>query len=125
MASNDETAIARRFHDATMHSRVSVRTSGHSLDWEIKPFPFKVYTDLAALSLPRDFDAVSVDTLLALREALSPPAARLTLRAVAALLYFAAGVTKKKTYPGGRRGSVPGRSVDGRSLPDRALSGRG
>ncbi|MGH7335582.1 MAG: SagB family peptide dehydrogenase, partial [Candidatus Rokuibacteriota bacterium] len=103
MAANDAIGIARGFHDETAHSRVSVRTSGHTLDWEIKPFPFKIYPDLAGLALPRDFDPVTLDTLLALGErwGSSSSAERLTLRAVAALLYFAAGVTKKKTYPGG------------------------
>src|SRR4029077_6343472 len=31
----------------------------------------------------------------------APPAGRLTLAALTALLYYSAGVTKKKTYPGG------------------------
>src|SRR5262245_13483281 len=101
MAPNDQTGIARAFHDDTAHSRVSVRASGHTLDWDIKPFPFKVYTELRAHSLPRDFDPMALDTLLALAVEPSPPAERLTLTMLAALLYFTAGVTKKQTYPGG------------------------
>jgi SagB-type dehydrogenase family enzyme len=101
MATNDERGAARAFHDDTAHSRVSVRTSGHTLDWEVKPFPFKVYTELSPIPLPRDFEAVALDTLAALGGPPSPPAGRLTLKSVSALLYFAAGVTKKKTYPGG------------------------
>ena len=98
---NDDVRVARAFHDRTAHSRASVRTSAHVLDWDIKPFPFKVYTDLPALPLPRDFDPVAIDALAALGAEPAPAPARLTLERVAALLYFSAGVTKKKTYPGG------------------------
>ena len=38
-------SVARRFHDETVHTPCSVRTSGHTLDWDNKPFPFKIYTD--------------------------------------------------------------------------------
>jgi SagB-type dehydrogenase family enzyme len=96
---NDATEIARRFHDLTTHTPRSVRTSGHTLDWDVKPFPFKVYTELPALPLPRELDAVTAPTLTAL--AAEAPPARLTLEGLATVLYYAAGVTKKKTYPGG------------------------
>ena len=46
--------MARRFHDETTHTPYSIRASGHTLDWDNKPFPFKVYTDVPALPLPRD-----------------------------------------------------------------------
>jgi SagB-type dehydrogenase family enzyme len=92
--------LARRFHDETAHTPYSVRTSGHTLEWDIKPFPFKVYTDVPALPLPRDVDVLATPTLQALATP-AAPVARLTLSALTALLYYTAGVTKKKTYPGG------------------------
>jgi SagB-type dehydrogenase family enzyme len=91
---------AREYHDRTTHSPASVRTSGHTLEWDVKPFPFKVYTDLAALPLPRELDPVGIDTLAALADP-AAPATALDLGRLAAVLYYAAGVTKKKTYPGG------------------------
>jgi SagB-type dehydrogenase family enzyme len=91
---------AREYHDRTTHSPASVRTSGHTLEWDIKPFPFKVYTDLEAIPLPRELDPLGVDTLSALA-APAPAAASLGLSQLTAVLYYAAGVTKKKTYPGG------------------------
>ena len=94
------TVGARRFHDETAHTPYSVRTSGHQLEWDIKPFPFKVYTELPAVALPRDVDVLATPTLEALARA-APPAERLTQPALTALLYYTAGVTKKKTYPGG------------------------
>jgi SagB-type dehydrogenase family enzyme len=101
MSGAGDGTTAREFHDRTAHSRASVRAGGHSLAWDVKPFPFKVYPGLPAFPLPRDFDSVPLDTLVALGGTIPPPAARLTLAAVAALLYFSAGVTKRKTYPGG------------------------
>src|SRR5262249_10728043 len=91
---------AREYHDRTVHSPASVRTSGHTLEWDIKPFPFKVYSDLAAIPLPREIDPVATDTLVALA-APAPAAPKLGLGELAAVLYYTAGVTKKKTYPGG------------------------
>src|SRR5687767_349032 len=93
-------SVARRFHDDTTHTPYSIRASGHTLDWDNKPFPFKVYTDAPAIQLPRDVDVVATPTLEALATP-GPPTARLTLGALTSLLYYTAGVTKKKTYPGG------------------------
>jgi SagB-type dehydrogenase family enzyme len=92
---------ARRFHDATTHTPDSVRRSGHALDWDIKPFPFKVYTDAPSIELPREVDTLSTPALAAVSGASAPPAARLTLAALTSLLYYTAGVTKKRRYPGG------------------------
>ena len=92
---------ARRFHDATTHTPRSVRSSGHALDWDNKPFPFKVYIDAPSVPLPREIDALSTPTLVAVSGAGGTPAARLTLGDLTALLYYTAGVTKKRTYPGG------------------------
>ena len=99
--SNRETRIAREYHDRTAHSPSSVRTSSHALAWDIKPFPFKVYTDLPPLALPREVDPLPIDTLAALAAGPKGAAARVTLADLTALLYYAAGVTKKKTYAGG------------------------
>jgi SagB-type dehydrogenase family enzyme len=91
---------AREYHDRTAHSPASVRTSGHTLEWDIKPFPFKVYTDLPAIPLPRELDPLEIDTFAALADR-APAAATLSLGQLAAVLFYAAGVTRKKTYPGG------------------------
>ena len=88
---------ARQYHDATAHSPHSVRTNAHSLEWDIKPFAFKVYTDVPAIELPRSFDPPAADTLEAIasmRDDTTP----LDLERLAALLYLSAGVTRKKVY---------------------------
>ena len=91
---------AREYHNRTAHSPASVRSSGHTLEWDIKPFPFKVYTELAAITLPREIDPLAIDTLAAIASP-GPAAATLDLGRLAAVLYYAAGVTRKKTYTGG------------------------
>src|SRR2546421_11717980 len=93
--------VARRYHDLTVHSPDSVRASGHALDWDNKPFPFKVYTDIPGLHLPREVDVLATPTLAAIAGYGPPPRPRLTLGALVSLLYYTAGVTKQKTYPGG------------------------
>ncbi len=94
------TSVARKFHDETAHSPYSVRTNSHALEWDIKPFAFKVYTDAPALTLAREIDVIAPPALTALAQA-AAPASRLTLAALTTLLYYTAGVTRKKTYPGG------------------------
>jgi SagB-type dehydrogenase family enzyme len=97
---NDESWRARAYRDATVHSPRSVRASTHRLDWDTKPLPFKIYPDLPAITLPRDFPAPAIDTL----EALSGrPRERhaLDLERLAALLFYSAGVTRTMTYRGG------------------------
>jgi SagB-type dehydrogenase family enzyme len=98
---NRETRVARVYHDQTAHSPASIRTGTHVLDWDIKPFPFKVYTDLAPLALPREIDPLATDTLAALAAGAPGGAEHVTLADLATLLYYSAGVTKKRTYPGG------------------------
>src|SRR5213596_694766 len=93
--------VARRYHDLTAHSPDSVRASGHELDWENKPFPFKVYTDIPGLHLPREIDVLATPALAAIGGEGAAPPAGLTLAALTSLLYYMAGVTKRKTYSGG------------------------
>ncbi len=79
-----------------------MRQSGHVLDWETKPLPFKVYPALEQIRLPTALPALSADTFAALTPAdPSAAAAPLDLERLAALLFFSAGVTRVKTYPGG------------------------
>ena len=97
MSGNADGGIARRFHDVTTHTPYSVRTSGHTLDWDVKPFPFKVYTDRPAVELPRTFDPIGMDALEAVADG-HPAAGTLDLERLAGVLYMTAGVTRKKVY---------------------------
>lgn len=97
---NREIGAAREYHDLTAHSPRSVRESGHYLDWDTKPFLYKVYPDLPVTPLPREFPQPAHDTLEAMSIFQGSEEA-LTLDMLASLLFFTAGLTKKKTYPGG------------------------
>jgi SagB-type dehydrogenase family enzyme len=52
----EDPGAALRYHEATKHSFVSVRTSGHRLDWENRPHPFKEYLELEPGPLPPELD---------------------------------------------------------------------
>jgi len=93
---------ARAYHDETKHSRASVRTDRHALDWANKPFLFKVYPDAPAVTLPREVSPPALPALEAVARCVADPGAgRVDLAALAQLLFFSAGLTKRKVYPGG------------------------
>jgi SagB-type dehydrogenase family enzyme len=100
MSGNRHPEAARHYHEATVHSPQSVRQSRHRLDWDSKPEPFKIYPELPAVPLPRDFPEPAPDALAAISGE-SSRAASLGLERLASLLFFTAGVTKRKSYPGG------------------------
>ena len=91
---------ARHYHTATKHSYWSVRSSGHYLDWDTKPFLYKIYPALEPIRLPQALPWATQETLAVLRGE-GPGAQALTLERLASLLFFSAGVTKKKVHAGG------------------------
>jgi SagB-type dehydrogenase family enzyme len=103
LSKSDPASPARAYHDATRHTWQSVRSGDHFLDWEIKPFPFKVYPDAPAVTLPRELRRPARPALavLAGEPATGGEPAPLDLERLAELLFFSAGLTKKKVYPGG------------------------
>jgi SagB-type dehydrogenase family enzyme len=74
MGNWDDPGAAFRYHEATKHSFVSVRASGHRLDWENRPHPFKEYLGLEPEPIPPELDR---------------------------LLRVGAGVVRARTSPGG------------------------
>ena len=100
-----EDAAARailEYHEATKHSFDSVYRAPQHLDWDVMPRPFKVYPDLAPLPLPRDFTSSTRPALAAIAD---PGTARrgpaLDRQSLAHLLYFTAGVLRRRSFPGG------------------------
>ena len=100
---NADAAGARRYHERTKHSVQSVRASGHFLDWDIMPRPFKVYPDLEPIPLPRDLRSAPRPALAAIADpgAATGDGPALDRGVLARLLYFSAGVLRHATYPGG------------------------
>ncbi len=108
------------YHETTKHSYQSVRTSGHYLDFANYPLPFKIYSGLALIPLPRDWagsntgalSAISHSTISSpglLEAATRPPDLKMDLKrdpemdlkTLASILFHAAGVTRRRSYPGG------------------------
>jgi SagB-type dehydrogenase family enzyme len=101
--SNRDVDAARKYHNGTKHSYISIRTQPHSLDWENKPLLFKIYPTLEVMRLPLDFKQTGVAAL----SAISAPAVTSAadsipdLDALAQLLFFSAGVTRSRKFDGG------------------------
>ncbi|NIO06503.1 MAG: SagB/ThcOx family dehydrogenase, partial [Deltaproteobacteria bacterium] len=100
---NRELEAAWNYHNRTKHSYHSVRNSSHFLDWENQPLPFKIYSNLDPISLPHDLNSSGVSAL----KAIADPGPRketktkIDKQLLAEILHFAAGITKRRTYPGG------------------------
>jgi SagB-type dehydrogenase family enzyme len=100
---NREVQAAWKYHDGTKHSYWSIRNRPHFLDWANRPLPFKIYPKIEPLPLPRDVPQTGVAVLSAISEAV--PSLRAdsvpSVQDLARLLYFSAGITKQRAYPGG------------------------
>jgi SagB-type dehydrogenase family enzyme len=100
---NREIQAARKYHDGSKHSYWSIRNHPHLLDWANRPLPFKIYPKIEPFPLPRDVPQTGVAVLSAISEIL--PSSRADsvpgVEDLARLLYFSAGITKQRAYPGG------------------------
>ncbi len=94
---NRQTDAARLFHEVTKHSYTSVRTDGHVLDWDNRPFPFKIYPNAAALALPRELNLSPMPALDAISgRAHIDPQTPLDLERLTRILFCAGGLTRKR-----------------------------
>jgi len=95
--------VARSFHDATKHSYASVRANTHIMDWANKPPPFKIYPAIEPLALPRDIPQTGVSALSAIAQPVRPLSGEVSpsLQDLTRILYFSAGITRHRKYPGG------------------------
>jgi len=100
---NRDLAAAWAYHDGTKHSFWSIRHNAHFLDWSNKPLPFKIYSAIEPIPLPREVPPLEVPAL----EAISATSIEAEgdavpdLKDLAQALYYSAGITKIKKYPGG------------------------
>jgi SagB-type dehydrogenase family enzyme len=101
--SNRDLNATWSYHNQTKHSYESIHTEPHYLDWQNQPLPFKVYKTLDPIALPRDLLSSGVPALSAISTFKTRPATPsvLSVGLLATLLYFSAGITKRKQYPGG------------------------
>lgn len=99
---NRDVADLWAYHDATKHSLASLRGDPHVLDWDILPRPFKVYPTLDPIPLARDLTGSQRPALEAIADdgrGADGTNARVGIDLLAHLLYFTAGVLKRRSYP--------------------------
>ena len=102
---NRDLDAAWSYHDSTKHSYDSIHAEAHYLDWQNQPLPFKIYQTLAPVALPHELLSSGAPALSAVSVfnplAQTPLVPALSIPLVASLLYYSAGITKRRQYPGG------------------------
>ena len=93
---NNETKYAKEYHEETKHSEISIQRSRHYLDWNNKPLPFKVYSNLPLISLPTDFSQPTHGALNSIgkTQPTKGKSAVFDIKSLAELLFFSAGITR-------------------------------
>ena len=96
MTDNRDPQAAWSYHQDTKHSYVSIRTNPHFMDWSNQPLAFKIYPTLEPMRLPGEFRQTGVAALSAISRSVSAHSNAVPdLEAVAQLLYFSAGITRR------------------------------
>ncbi len=100
---NRHIEAAWNYHNGTKHSYESVRTNRHYLDWENQPLPFKIYSKLAPIPLPeqRALSGMAALEAISLAGTAGDPSKAITIQALADMLFLSAGITRRRSYPGG------------------------
>jgi SagB-type dehydrogenase family enzyme len=99
---NRDTLATWKYHDSTKHSYSSVRSNPHFLDWANQPLPFKIYPTIAPVPLPLEMTEMAVAALSAISQPVPSPVKSVPdIQDLARILYFSAGITKRRKYPGG------------------------
>jgi SagB-type dehydrogenase family enzyme len=100
---NHDTQEAWKYHNATKHSYISVRTNQHFLDFDNQPSPYKIYPDAKSILPPRNFPQLNMPMLEAISTAAEDSQAEsiLGLADLSNILFHSTGVVRKRTFPGG------------------------
>jgi SagB-type dehydrogenase family enzyme len=100
---NSEIRAAWDYHNGTKHSYQSIRANRHYLDWENQPIPFKIYGGLEPISLPQHLSSSGMPALQAIAAGGAPTdeEGALASQTLAEILFLSAGITKRRSYPGG------------------------
>lgn len=100
---NRDTEAAWRYHDGTKHPDGLLMDPGHVFDPKLQPLLFKIYTGLEPIPLPLDKSSQGVPALSAISTDADARCgeAVLDIGALARILYYSAGITKKIRYPHG------------------------
>ncbi|HEY9486165.1 MAG TPA: SagB/ThcOx family dehydrogenase [Nitrososphaeraceae archaeon] len=95
---NQNIKIAKQFHETTKHSPVTIYFNRHYLDWENKPFPFKLYLNKPKVNLPSTFPYPIEDSIECLKQQTNlnlKKKKQVDLKTLSQILFFSAGITRK------------------------------
>lgn len=100
---NHETDATWAYHNGTKHSYESIRRNPHYLDWENQPLAFKIYPELAPISLHEHLSSSGMSALAAISARGAEPDQQSvpTSQTLAEILFLSAGITRRRSYPGG------------------------
>ena len=100
---NSDLQTTWAYHNGTKHSYESIRTNRHYLDWENQPIPFKIYSELEPIPLPQHLSSSGTPALEAISSLEAPRKDHVvpSIQTLAEILYLSAGITKRRSYPGG------------------------
>lgn len=91
------------YHNQTKHSQASIYSNPHYLDWENQPLPYKVYSTLKPIPLPREGAPLKGSALSAISASSEGSHGSCTpnLETLSRIFFLSAGITKRRTYTGG------------------------
>jgi SagB-type dehydrogenase family enzyme len=93
---NKEINYAKEYHEETKHSEISIQLSRHYLDWNNKPLPFKIYSNLPSIPLPNDFPQPTEGALTCIGKTKTTRGKTvIEIKNLAEILFFAAGITRE------------------------------
>jgi SagB-type dehydrogenase family enzyme len=100
---NHELQAGWAYHDGTKHTYQSIRADAHYLDWENQPIPFKIYSHVEAIPLPQELSSAGMPALEAISIVEVPRENEVipSIQTLAEILYLSAGITKRRSHPGG------------------------
>ena len=98
---NQNIKIAKEFHEITKHSPISLYLNRHYMDFENKPFPFKIYLNKQKVSLPSTFPYPIEDSVVCLQKRTNSNLSKqkqIDLKILSQILFFSAGITRKVNF---------------------------
>jgi SagB-type dehydrogenase family enzyme len=100
---NREIDAAWAYHNGTKHSYESIRRNPHYLDFENQPLPFKIYPKLKPIPLVQHLSSSGMPALTAISAPSVGPEQQVmpTSQTLAEILFLSAGITRRRSYPGG------------------------
>ncbi len=102
MTDNRNVEAAWTYHNGTKHSPQSLRASRHYLDFSNQPLPFKIYTGLEPIPLPKELAPITMPALAAVAVRPNGPMEKCLpdLNAISMILYLGAGITHHRQGDG-------------------------